>query len=260
MPPADLAADLAELPAAFSAAARQMPSPLRSLLVDNAPTYSVDAAALAAALPFLPLDMPMGSAADVVSMTGLIDTKGCAALRGAVDARRDEVFDSVDGSADHQLNLSESELEELIGSEQLDAIRQAARDLDLRCGGSGARELPLIEAFVRRYTPATRPWHPFHQDRAYATVNVALSDDCAHVGGRLVGLFADGAEAFERSAGGATVHLSRIVHGVTRMESGVRYSLICFLGHEPAVRRQIVREMADDGELVERWSRVVVEP
>ena len=30
---------------------------------------------------------------------------------------------------------------------------------------------------MRRYTPGTRPWHPFHQDRAYATVNVALSDD-----------------------------------------------------------------------------------
>ena len=43
------------------------------------------------------------------------------------------------------------------------------------------------------------------------------------------------------------------------MTSGVRYSLICFLGHEPAVRRQIVREQGPDGAIEERWSRVVVE-
>ena len=54
---------------------------------------------------------------------------------------------------------------------------------------------------MRRYTPATRPWHPFHQDRAAVTVNVALSDEADHGGGHLLGLFADGARRFERAEG-----------------------------------------------------------
>ena len=66
---------------------------------------------------------------------------------------------------------------------------------------------------------------------------------------------ADGAAAFERREGTATVHKSQIVHGVTCMTHGVRHALIVFFGHEPAVRRVLVR--GDDG--VDRWDRVVVD-
>ena len=76
----------------------------------------------------------------------------------------------------------------------------------------------------------------------------------------VVGLFAEGAVGFDRAAGCATVHLSRVVHGVTRVTSGVRFSLICFLGDEPAVRRQIVTVAGPDGEPMEQWDRVIVEP
>ena len=259
-PPLSAGAEDGPLPARFELAAAEMPPPLRALIADNAPPASIEPSALAAAMPFLPLgEIPMGTASDVLDHPRLIDTIACASLRAAVDAQRGAVCDTVDGAADHQLNLSEDELSQHIGAAQLQALHEAARAIDLRTGGSGKRELPMTEAFVRRYTPTSRPWHPFHQDRAYVTVNVALSDDAAHSGGRLVGLFSDGAVAFERAEGGATVHLSRIVHGVTRMTSGVRYSLICFLGHEPAVRRQIVREEGPDGAIEERWSRVVVE-
>ena len=247
-----------DLPDGFGRMASEMPKPLRALIVDNADPETVDAAELASALSFLPLEMPMGCSDDVISHKGLIDDDGCAALRAAVDAKRGTVVDTVDGAADHQLNLTTEELALHIGKAQLEAVRSVARSLDVQTGGSGQRELPIVEAFVRRYTAGSRPWHPFHQDRAFVTVNVALSDDSEHEGGRLVGLFGDGAVVFERSAGSATVHLSRIVHGVTRMQSGVRYSLIVFLGHEPAVRRQIVRERGADGEIVERWTRAIV--
>ena len=65
-------------------------------------------------------------------------------------------------------------------------------------------------------------------------------------------MFDDGVVHFERGAGDATVHLSRIVHGVSRMTSGVRFALIVFLGHEPPVRRTL----GPDGS----WTREVVEP
>ena len=248
------------LPPAFSAAAAEMPEPLRSLLVDNLPPENVDGAALAEAMSCLPLAVPMGRASDVLCKPGLLDAASCAALRTAVDERGlDTDYDTVDGVADHQLNMTPDELSALIGKAQLEAIIAAGRELDMWRGGSGSCErLPLVEVFVRRYTPHTRPWHPFHQDRAAITVNVALSDDCAHGGGRLVGIFADGAAGFERSEGCATVHLSRIVHGVTRMTHGIRHALIVFLGHEPAVRRELVTIDTPDGP-VQQWNRVIVE-
>ena len=127
-------------------------------------------------------------------------------------------------------------------------------------GGSGGRPLPLVEAFVRRYAPDERPWHPFHQDRAYVTVNVALSAEREHAGGRLLALFPGGAVRCARpAAGDATVHLSRVFHGVSRLRSGARYALILFFGQEPAVRRRLVREEAPDGRVVERWTRVIVQ-
>ena len=241
-----------ELPPAFVDAAAAMPAVLRALLVDGASTASVHAGeVLQAALPTLPSLLPVGSASDVLQRPALLSPASCEALRTAVESGAGLERDTVDGAEDQQLNLSTEELIDLIGCEAVDAILGAGRELDLKRGGSGRRPLPLVEAFVRRYTPQARPWHPFHTDRAAVTVNVAISDDICHRGGRLIGLFDDGASVFERAEGTATVHLSRVVHGVTRMLSGTRYSLICFLGDEPAVRRELV----DD-----EWTRTIVEP
>ena len=44
-----------------------------------------------------------------------------------------------------------------------------------------------------------------------------------------------------------------LLHGVTRMTSGQRYSLIVFLGHEPPVQRRIDPRTGE-------WTRVVLEP
>ena len=151
----------------------------------------------------------------------------CARLRHKVDHIVAMEHDTVDGADDYQLNLNADELSALLGEDIAAKISEVARGLDLKRGGSGQRPLPLTEAFVRKYTSETRASHPFHQDRAAVTVNIALSDDTEHAGGRLVGLFEEGVRIFERSAGMATVHLSRIVHGVSQVTQGSRYSLIC---------------------------------
>jgi len=82
--------------------------------------------------------------------------------------------------------------------------------------------------FARRYSSVSRPWFPLHPDSAAITVNVALSDDAGHRGGRLVGLYGGRIQTIERAEGEAVVHTSALIHGVTRMSEGVRYSLILF--------------------------------
>jgi hypothetical protein len=170
--------------------------------------------------------------------------------------------------------------------------------------------------YIRQFDPYTRPWFQFHYDHSLLTVNVALTDDHAHVGGRLLALVerptdeslssegakvpattpadeslssegakvpattptdeslssegakvpatdetasdetasdespsSDGAKVptnslppwyassgiprlvrLERTAGSVVVHGSDVPHGVTRMLSGTRMSLILFFG------------------------------
>lgn len=73
-----------------------------------------------------------------------------------------------------------------------------------------------------------QPWTSFHFDSAHTTVNVALSDDSSFTGGQLLGLCDGRVSIVPRNMGDATVHTSSLLHGVSRMWSGERYSLIMF--------------------------------
>lgn len=65
----------------------------------------------------------------------------------------------------------------------------------------------------------------FHLDHSRRTMQVALNDDKEYAGGRLTYITSKGMQIPRRSMGCATIHDNTIVHGVTRMESGVRYGL-----------------------------------
>ena len=90
----------------------------------------------------------------------------------------------------------------------------------------------LAGSFARRYCADTngqeQPLTSLHFDSAALTVNVALSADNAVDGGRLLGVYDGRVHNIERAEGDATVHSSALLHGVTRMRKGVRYSLILF--------------------------------
>jgi hypothetical protein len=63
---------------------------------------------------------------------------------------------------------------------------------------------------------------------------VALNGDDEYSGGRLVFATAAGFEVPTRAAGSATIHTHGVVHGVTSLTSGVRYSLfVCDAVAEP---------------------------
>lgn len=110
--------------------------------------------------------------------------------------------------------------------------------------------LEAHEIFVRRYTPTTRPWFPFHKDRSELTVNVALSEDAAHGGGRLIAIYDGAVRRVERREGEATVHPSSLMHAVSRMTHGARYSLIIFMGRNAkivAFNREVRRMLGPNG-------------
>ena len=75
----------------------------------------------------------------------------------------------------------------------------------------------------------------FHTDESYKTLQVPLNDQSEYTGGRLVFVTKDGAFVPIRNAGTYTKHRNDIAHGVTRLESGVRYGL--FLLQKRASKR-----------------------
>mmetsp|Transcript_48580 Transcript_48580/g.96873 ORF Transcript_48580/g.96873 Transcript_48580/m.96873 type:complete len:119 (+) Transcript_48580:1242-1598(+) len=94
--------------------------------------------------------------------------------------------------------------------------------------GSAVPRFSVDSIFVRRYTRDTRPYIGFHCDSAAVTANVACSDDENHSGGRLVCVVDGKVQTITRREGEATVHPSSVLHAVTAMQSGIRYSLIVF--------------------------------
>jgi len=176
----------------------------------------------------------------VLSWPQALSPEACARLRAAVDAERQARCDSVDGAPDHQLNLSRERLESLVGVAATGLLwslpaKFAAKPREL---GEGS-----VEIFVRRYTPDSRPWIPFHNDSAAFTVNVALGDDASFTGGRLLACYDGAIRLLSRAEGEATVHASTLLHGVTMMMSGVRYSLILFFGQPKEEDQSFTAEM-----------------
>ena len=239
------------LSARFMAAADAMDPLVRSLLVDNVDPQTIPAAELLRAL------RQDGSAHDWASR----ETEGrsvrnvpqallpheCAVLRAAVDAANMNLIDSVDGLLEHQLNLDVDEFTALLGEDAVARLRALALsvhdDMGLSVPDTAASRAAALaagvcaapfadqphEMFVRRYSAQTRPWLRFHCDRSLLTMNIALSDDAAHDGGRLLAILEGRVGRCERSEGTATCHASTLLHAVTSMSGeGVRYSLILF--------------------------------
>ena len=251
-----------ELPPDFAAAAERMPGYARRILLDgnggeSGESGSEQAALLIAALKASARGVTDDRAAPTPQTTARVDSAApalrrpgsemlreehalsegaCRALRDAVDARRSVLKDSVDKAAEHQLNLSVAELTALIGDDET----QTLLALPARLKPSSDAPLPAfrVEIFVRRYSRSTRPWIQFHCDNALFTVNVACAPDARHEGGRLVCVVDDELQQLERDEGEATVHPSSLLHAVTSMTTGVRYSLICFFHRKEEVEVQ----------------------
>ena len=127
--------------------------------------------------------------------------------------------------------LDEDDLADLLGPALEPLLRLPAR----MHGAGGDEHYRLLSCCARRYSPAVsehdQPWTSFHFDAAAMTVNVALSPKGSHEGGELLAVFGNGVRHVARDEGEATAHSSSLLHGVSRITRGVRYSLIMFFGH-----------------------------
>ena len=236
---------LAGLAPEFVAQAVQMPSALRKLLVDGVSADTVTPAAIFRALKLSPqlyraarIGMEGAPSEMVHTATGVLTPAVCASLRAAVDADRTTGRDTVDGAPDHQLNLTPDALEALVGADTMHTLatlmdehqHQAHRERRTTEATLAAKATlwSSVRIFVRRYSEESRPWIPFHCDAALVTCNVALVSDSTFTGGKLVAVYNKSVQFIQRGEGDVTIHASTLLHGVTRMTRGTRYSLIIF--------------------------------
>ena len=226
-----------------------MPPLSRRLLVGNEPPSGVAAAALVyEACVDAPLSryraaqaaLAGGDAGTVLRVGAVLDSAACALLRAALDANGTSTLDSVDQLHEHVLYPGGSaELEEMLGAAAVRALLELPErfarqqhSLATRPGGA-AQQYRLFDCFVRRYSSASSDQllTSFHADSAVLTVNVALTSDAATEGGRLLGVYDGAVHEITRGEGDATVHSSALLHGVTRMRNGTRYSMILFFAN-----------------------------
>ena len=242
-------------PSEFAAIAAAMPPTVRRLLVEGAEPSAVPVADLLADLKIDPSRhfLQGGLCAHVMSESVILDRATCARLRQAVDAERQTKVDSVDGAVDHQLVLTPQRLRSFVGEAVAQRLftlpalfRRRANDEGGAVRATDEEQIPH-EILVRRYSSDTRPWIAFHADSAAVTANVALSADALHEGGRLVAVANDTVTALVREEGEATVHDARLLHAVSCMRGGVRYSLILFFG------QRLIPEGEREGALFAHW-------
>ena len=121
---------------------------------------------------------------------------------------------------DMKLGLSYEKLAELVGAAGAESLCACVPPL---LGSNTPRPNFILR---RRATNTGDERIAFHRDRALSVVSVALNDDFD--GGKVVFIApGDGAVSCPvRLAGDATVHDAATIHGVTRLEAGVRYVLI----------------------------------
>jgi len=141
-------------------------------------------------------------------------------------------IDSVDKAPDYQINLFPSDLQRIVGDAGFKRIWSIPRGLEgLDCTeemDSEAYNYKRVGVFLRKYTTDTRPFILFHVDSNSCTGNVALNADADYEGGNLLTVTGGKVQVAQRKEGEATVHDNRVLHGVSSMVSGTRYSMILF--------------------------------
>eukprot|EP00943_MAST-04B_sp_MAST-4B-sp1_P009090 g9090.t1 len=116
---------------------------------------------------------------------------------------------------DFKLDVTEKKLKHLIGSAAFSKLK--------------ALYPGEIKQIKIRRCESHGKWIDFHHDVTNLTLQVSLNHDNEYVGGKLVYISEGKYVAPLRTAGSYTLHDDTILHGVSRLDQGIRYGLF-FLG------------------------------
>ena len=237
----------------FATAMERMEPVLRRALMDDAVDED-GGEALTTALAALLRGpgRPAQHARSVVTRKRALTAESCAALRRVINSEmpttaRDGTDESEDGLSQQKLRISVERLIELTSRSEIESLwRLADEVLALQRQEAYAhadavgKVVPVetaaateaahggfhVDLFLRRYTLEGRPWIAFHRDVSGVTLNVALSDDGAVTGGRLHAILGGRHRILTREEGEVTGHSDDLMHAVSAIRAGVRYSLI----------------------------------
>ena len=150
---------------------------------------------------------------DHESKTGILNEVETTALKSLMDS----VYEKRNEPVDLKIVLSKDAFNMLLPSTSRNTYDELIK---LNKGHNSKLAL--------RRTKPTGGCIPFHLDaleEGGQTVQICLNDQNEYVGGRLVFLTKDGISIPERKKGDMTRHTCFVLHGVTRLHSGIRYSL-----------------------------------
>lgn len=165
----------------------------------------------------------------VVDQVPVLSAQQCSQLKAYLDRHITAVVpDSVDGYPEYQVNLSIAQLTALLNQETLDKLLNLPSLL--HDGQSeGENETLQFNLFLRIYSVQTRPYIAFHSDICTYTCVIALNDHQEFSGGQFLMMADDDQLRIAPwKTGHAVLHAGNLIHGVSNIYEGKRYSLVVF--------------------------------
>ncbi|WP_444930914.1 2OG-Fe(II) oxygenase [Microbulbifer sp. SSSA002] len=170
----------------------------------------------------------------VVDNLPVLTADQCTVLRRHICEHITSVVpDSVDDQPEYQVNITLEQLAELLDQCTVDKLLALPDILHQHADLNGEEGNRQTTIFLRIYSPDTRPYITFHSDICRYTAVLALNDESEFQGGRFVMLGDNQLQTVPWHSGNALLHAGNLVHGVSRLTEGVRYSLVLFYSVAP---------------------------
>jgi hypothetical protein len=175
------------------------------------------------------IDDPNVDNITLVENVPLLSAGQCLILRQFIDDHiTSTVPDTVDGLPEYQIDVPVLLLNQILDPDTTQKLLNLPTLLDDNYSADGP-QLPEIGIFLRIYSPQTRPYIAFHHDICRYTCVVALNDKREFAGGHFVMLANDRLQCASWQEGTALLHAGNLIHGVSRLTEGTRYSLVMFI-------------------------------
>lgn len=169
-------------------------------------------------------------------------------------AQRRRCIQFMDSMWERKFNELSGDMKIVFDKDAVETLLEQRAPGDTEHNASAVEELHALHSpsckiamrMTRGPVPGCIGWH-FDGGYASTTVQLALNDESEYEGGRLCFYTEDkGVEVLQRNAGYLTVHDTRVLHAVTRLVSGTRYSLFVVDSSNGLGETDIITATVDD--------------